>query len=398
MGLHDRRLLPASILTFVALAASAVAKPPQAVPADGEPFAAEIAAIDESWQIKFVVDGSTREIGAKDLVRWGNPREIRRGPVVVLADGGLVSADVLEVDKETLRAESAVFGLVEVPLELLRGIVFQLPLERQERDLLLDSVLNADGNHDELILSNGDRISGRLEAVGESSVQIESAVGPVDVERHRLRALVFNPSLIASTAATGLRSLVGFGDGSRLVARQLALDEDSLKVVVTSGLTWNAVAEDLIYVQPLGGRVTYLSDLEADGYRHVPFLELAWPYRTDRNVRGGWLRAGEDVYAKGLGMHSASRITYLLDGEYTRLQASLAIDDSTAGQGSVGFRVFVDGSVKFTSPTVRGSDAPAPISIDVQGAKRVDLIVDFADRADVCDYADWLDARIVKER
>ncbi|NUQ61692.1 MAG: NPCBM/NEW2 domain-containing protein [Pirellulales bacterium] len=385
-----------AVLTVIG-PATALADVRQAVPIEGEPFSAEIAAIAPSWQIRFTSNGNTRELSAADLVRWGTPRELRRGPVLVLADGGFFAAEVLKADKERLSADSAVFGMVEVPLELLRGIVFQLPLERQERDLLLDSILAAEGNSDEAILTNGDRIAGRFEGIGDSALQVQSNVGPVDVQRHRLSALVFNPSLVSRMPASGLRSPAGFADGSRLIARQLVFDEKTLKVATAGGLTWNTSPEDLVFLQPLGGRAMYLSDLKADGYRHVPFLGLPWPYRTDRNVIGGWLRAGDGIHAKGLGMHSASRITYAIDEDDARFEALLAVDDSTAGQGSVGFRVFVDGGVKSTSATIRGGDPPLPISVDIRGAKRLDLIVDFADRADVLDRADWLDARIVKE-
>ncbi len=68
----------------------------------------------------------------------------------------------------------------------------------------------------------------------------------------------------------------------------------------------------------------------------------------------------------------------------------------TEGRGSVRYRVFVDSEEKFASPIVRGGGPPVPVSVDVTGAKRLDLVVDFADRADEQDHADWLDARLVR--
>jgi hypothetical protein len=97
-------------------------------------------------------------------------------------------------------------------------------------------------------------------------------------------------------------------------------------------------------------------------------------------------------------MHSAARLSYDLPPGVVRFQAEAAIDDAAEGQGSVRFRVFVDGSEKFASPTVRGGGVPVPIDVDISGGKRLDLVVDFADRADVRDYADWLDARVISGR
>ena len=49
-------------------------------------------------------------------------------------------------------------------------------------------------------------------------------------------------------------------------------------------------------------------------------------------------------------------------------------------------------------PVIAGlrEKVPVPISIDLQGAARMALLVDFADRGDECDYADWLMARLIK--
>ena len=123
---------------------------------------------------------------------------------------------------------------------------------------------------------------------------------------------------------------------------------------------------------------------------------MNWPYALDRNLSGGPLVAGGKTFLKGVSMHSASRLTYLTDGRYDRFDALIAVDDSTAGQGSVRFRVFVDGNSSYTSDTVRGGDPPKPISIQIRDAQRIDLVVDFADRADQQDHANWLEARFVR--
>ena len=128
----------------------------------------------------------------------------------------------------------------------------------------------------------------------------------------------------------------------------------------------------------------------------MPYLELKWPYRTDRNVTGGQLRSGGRLYLKGIGVHSAAALSYDLDRPWSRFEADVGIDDSTGGRGSVGFRVFVDGKQKFASGLVRGGAAVQHVSIDLTGAKRLNLVVDYGEAGDVMDHADWLGARLVK--
>jgi hypothetical protein len=73
----------------------------------------------------------------------------------------------------------------------------------------------------------------------------------------------------------------------------------------------------------------------------------------------------------------------------------VALDDEVAGGGSVTFRVFVDREQKLATPVVRGGQPPLPISVDLRGAKQLSLVVDFADRGDQHDHADWLNARLL---
>jgi hypothetical protein len=99
-------------------------------------------------------------------------------------------------------------------------------------------------------------------------------------------------------------------------------------------------------------------------------------------------------------MHSAARLTYRLDGGYRRFDAAVAIDDSANEKGSVVLGVYVlrDGGwqTAFTSEIVRGGQEPLHVSVDVAGAQGLTLTVDYADRGDELDHADWLDARLVE--
>ena len=161
--------------------------------------------------------------------------------------------------------------------------------------------------------------------------------------------------------------------------------------------------EQLALIQPLQTpQVDYLTDLKPLGYRHVPFLSARWPqFGSDASVRDGLLRAAGGRYAKGLAMHSASRVAFVLTDAYRRLEAELAVDEIVGETGSVVFRVYVDkGDGRFrsayASPIVRGGQEPLAMSVDVEGVKRLALLVDFADRGDAGDHADWLNARLIK--
>ena len=69
---------------------------------------------------------------------------------------------------------------------------------------------------------------------------------------------------------------------------------------------------------------------------------------------------GDKVYAKGIGTHANSDISILLDGRYSAFNTDIGLHKDPSGQGSVIFRVYVDGSEKYASGIIKQSDAPLP--------------------------------------
>jgi hypothetical protein len=266
--------------------------------------------------------------------------------------------------------------------------------------MLVQEILDAQGSADQLLLGNGDRLSGALTQLGADKLLLEVEKNPLELEIRNVVAVIFNPALARPAPAAKEQMVVGLSDGTRLRCQAAASSGTTLSMTTQSGLKLSTALANVVWLQPLSGEVAYLSDLQAAGYRHTPYLSLSWPFVRDRNVLGGQLRSGGRAYLKGLGMHSTSLIRYALDKPYRRLDAELGIDDETSGRGSVIFRVYVDTGDgqwqrRYESPIVRGGQAPVPISIDLKGAKRIALVADVADRGDELDHANWLDARLV---
>jgi hypothetical protein len=347
----------------------------------------------------------------------------------VLAEGSLLTAETLTADRRQLIAQSDLFGAVKFPLEALAGVVFHRPSNPAAADKLLDRIVHAaeqqnsplplgegQGVRTVLLLDNGDELSGTFSSIADGTAKLDTDVGPIEVKADRAAALIFNAARKPTPRAGQLQAWAGMSDGSRLLATQLLMVGKSLKLT-TAGQSLATSPEALVFLQPLGGRARYLSDLKPSEYHQTPFLDLAWPYQVDRNVTGGQLRCHGRLYLKGLGVHSAARLVYRISplplgvgqnkepsplplGEgqgvrAARFEADVGIDDSTAGSGSVVFRVLVDGQEKFASNILRGGDRPVHVAVDVAGAKKLELLVDYADHADVMDHADWLDARLI---
>ncbi|MFJ5800683.1 NPCBM/NEW2 domain-containing protein [Streptomyces decoyicus] len=165
------------------------------------------------------------------------------------------------------------------------------------------------------------------------------------------------------------------------------------------------------YRSPRGQRIT--STLPGTVHVVVPpppgtsfASELPWLTATngwgpvEKNTSVGESEAGDGRpigiggtgFAKGLGVHAPSEVSFYTGARCSAFRAQAGIDDESGDRGSVGFEVWADGKKVATSSTVTGADAAKAVSASVAGAQTVRLVTtDGGDGIDY-DHADWADA------
>ncbi|MFX3636724.1 MAG: NPCBM/NEW2 domain-containing protein [Candidatus Pristimantibacillus sp.] len=109
------------------------------------------------------------------------------------------------------------------------------------------------------------------------------------------------------------------------------------------------------------------------------------------------LRNGNSITsAKGLGAHANSTIIYNIEGkDYETFESYIGIDQAVAGStsASVMFQVYVDGVLKYQSPTMKSNTNRMAVSIPVQDANEIKLVVTDAGNGNGSDHAVWADAK-----
>ena len=111
---------------------------------------------------------------------------------------------------------------------------------------------------------------------------------------------------------------------------------------------------------------------------------------------GGPLSIRGKVYAKGLGVHALSKITYNLNRGYKRFLADIGIDDSAGQKGSVEFKVYADGKLVYESGVLRGTAPVKHLDIDVLNVSKLVLEVTAGGDDDQLDRANWANAKVVR--
>ncbi|MGQ5634875.1 MULTISPECIES: NPCBM/NEW2 domain-containing protein [unclassified Streptomyces] len=167
------------------------------------------------------------------------------------------------------------------------------------------------------------------------------------------------------------------------------------------------------YLSPAGQRVTDTLPVTASVVVRPPagtsyLSDLPWLSATsgwgpvERDTSNGESAAGDGhpitiggtVYAKGLGVHAPSDVSFYTGRSCTRLTADVGVDDEKGTKGSVTFEVWADGT-KVASTDVLTNAMPAqPLAADVTGAQVVRLVVTDAGDGNDSDHADWADARV----
>ncbi|MEU7013974.1 NPCBM/NEW2 domain-containing protein [Streptomyces sp. NPDC046385] len=138
--------------------------------------------------------------------------------------------------------------------------------------------------------------------------------------------------------------------------------------------------------------------------RQVDLSALTWSsarsdfgsVTKDRSVDGAPIRLNGTAYAKGIGTHANSTVTYTLDGGYTRFQSDLGVDDEVTANATVKFEVWGDGTKLYESPTpMTPTSATAAVDVDVTAVTTLTLKVTDAGDGINSDHADWAGAKLV---
>jgi NPCBM/NEW2 domain len=289
---------------------------------------------------------------------------------------------------------------VRIPSETIAGILLSAPVEPAQRARWFTRVFSRGPKTDVVLLQNGDRALGDLFSFDQTTLKLSQGGKPLAIEMARVRGITFNSSLVNLPPVKQPRIHVTLTDGSQLTGYAASRERGGpLRLTTVFGSPLELPLPSIAAIRFLDGRATYLSELEPRAARASGYFETVERVAVakDRNVLDGPLVVHGTEYPKGLGTRSQSLIEYDLGGRYSRFEATAALDDLAGGKGSVRFVVEKDGVRIFESGLVTGMSAAAAVGpLDIGGAKKLALIIEYGELADINDWADWCDAVVIR--
>ena len=382
---------------------------------DGTVRSGELTLVSESQGIEWG-DGqrtdldAVREMRLKAALLGDDPSVVP----IYLTGRGLLMAREIELADGQLRVNTDL-GEVQMPLVDVRGI----RLSRESGQAEWEQLLAEPSKEEDRLLvttSRGPRVvSGLLEGFDAEGASLLFEDQVRRVGRDKILAVV--PAALGGDVKP--RYYVHLIDRSIAIADRLSLSEGQWVLGWKQSQTeFPAEMVNMISVQ--SDRVLYLSDLEPLSSEVQAMVGPALPSQRDLAVTGspltlripadsigpgkdggvalgGGREAVGDVktFRRGCGMRARSRLEFEVPAGYAQLLGWVGVDQSTRGRGICDVRVLADGITVF-SGQVAGNTSALPINLDLNGARRLELLVEPGPQLDLSDWVDWADSRLLK--
>ncbi len=314
---------------------------------------------------------------------------------VILNDESRVTGSQIVLSSTELRLTSAELGTITARKNVIRSIRFAANDTKLDEAWL--KILARDSKKDVIVVRKDNKLdflAGVAGTVDDQVVKFLVDGEEVPVKRERVYGLIYQPP-----AATGKpQSIIDLQGDVTLQAKQIVSKDQNYEVILASGVTMTVPAGQVRTIDFSLGKVRQLSQLKPTDVQYVPFWDQVWEYRKDIGPLSSPITLGGVAYAKGLSIHSKTKLTFRLQGDYRLFQTVLGIDDmadDTGALGDVKLTISGDGKPLFESD-VKGPDAPRKVDLNVTGVRELQILVDYGGELDIADWLSLADAKLVK--
>ena len=375
---------------------------------DGTEIRGVLAGIDDTFRLE-VGTKVLRKLGADE---WLSIRQagldlppLPSDEQIVLASGDRIPARNLRLDDEKLRfrhpdldgGKESVVPIAAVAMVWRLATDGTVRAAHQRNDLL-----RSKRKRDTILLRNGDRIEGTLEALSATEVEVEVARKKVVAKWPQVSAVLLSTDLTEKARPKESRawlvlSATERSPGGRFAVVAPSCDGATFSAKTTFGAILRVPLERVVSLDLMANLIVQLSELTPSEYTYTPYLDEKFPYRIGANVMGRDLLLGGSYYDKGVGLHAGSRISYPLGAKFSRFDALVGLDDLDGRDGQVRIRLLLDGKAVDLGKTAWTSrDGAVRISVDVAGAKEMTLVVEPGANRPIRGVVNVVEARLIR--
>ncbi len=393
-------------------------------PLEGQPLHGRLVELSGE---KVVIDesGSLKTLDPKQLqsVELGGVAVSERPQVWVdLIDGSLLPARSFQSAGGKATLESILGERVDITTRSIRAIRFQSQTPEiavQWQDLLrLEPagdmvVLRKTGTREveeegkpprsvtETVL---DQLEGTILEVTPAGAKFDFDGDKIDVKREKMEGIIFLQLAKRNLppAVCRLKTI----EGAIWSVRTLELKGETVSLTTTSGVNQSLPLASLSQIDFGIGNVLFLADIDQELKQGEisfqpknmisSFKQLTAP-RKNKSAAGDPLSIKGVKFAKGLSLHSRTRLDVLVPEGYRQFRTSAGIDDAAGPTANFQLKILGDNKELFTRQFSADQAAEAfPIELDLKGIRRLTLVVEEGPGQDFGDTLVLANARLTK--
>lgn len=408
-------LLSIFAVSFFALTPLLASVPVTVQPLEGEAYSAQLEGFEGK---KALIDAKTVPLGDLKAIQFQKEPPTVESPLAVTIGESTLLADSVTFSENQFQIQPAVGGNAE-PLKsgTVQMALFQKSELGQNVDLDSDwnEIRSMDLPDDQLVILRDGKLShyfGKILEITEKAVRFEQDGDVLNVKRKHIFAIRFAPLSSDEVSRETekdppefpLLGVLTDAAGSSLSVSALIPAEENAQITLTSGAKLTLPVSTLAGLDLASGRAVSLASLKAESVTVTPFFGMENAPESlskfnapqlNRAFGGGKIQLGGKEYAAGLELCSRTEIVFRLPGSYQTFRATVGIDDSVRPGGSSEVTILADEKVLFKE-VLTGKDAPKPLDLDLSGARRLTILVDFAEGGSFGDYVGFGDASLEK--
>lgn len=407
--------LAAFLLAFIASIATASASQFMEVQkTDGSRHQGDLA----SWNtqgVTVLVDGQTLSAASSDILRLNfaakRPANSERQTFLLLVDGTRLPYHSFTVLERSATIKTLLF---QSPLSLPARLIHQVEFMPQTANQFKDDLAG-----DQLIVfkqktKTYDSLDGILGDVTADQVAFTWDGDVIPVKRSKVAAIAYfhakKPDLAKPLCWLAL------DNGAKLPISNFEFEADTISVTTTTDINLSIPLSSLRSADFSAGKLTYLSDLNPQSQQWTPrinlpksaeliqqfglprrdqsftgsAISLLWPHPKTGSVGGP-----VQTYDKGLALRSRTTCRYRIPKGMTRFSTIAGIDPQTSEQGHVTLELLADERSVWRGE-IAGGRAPKEINVSLEGARTLQIVVDFGENLDFGDRLHLAEARVSK--
>jgi len=311
--------------------------------------------------------------------------------ILHLAGGTRILGEPTGYQDEQVIWNSPAVGVLKVPLKQARALV---------RSGKSPENIDQERTDDLVQMSNGDTAKGIVTDITGTNVKINANGSDLELAMDNIDWIYF-AAAGKPKQQTDRSFRVRLLDGSILAAASVAFKGEELNFSLGAGDQRKVPIASVDGIEQLNGPVSWLSSRIPEQVVQIPYYgSSAWPTRMDLTVGGRPIQFGNQVFSRGIGVHSYSRIDYALDGQYEAFRTQYAIaSDERRQYADVTVRIKVDGKLVHEKPNLRADVLEPVVIVDLpKAAKMLTLEVDYGAANDTQDRFNWIEPALLKKK